>query len=93
MSRARIDDLRTPAARALVRRLVSTAEEMARKAEDEAAPSYLQARFAAKAETYRLVLEWIIDELVDAERQVIDIEISESARLDALLDTFEGVPA
>lgn len=84
--------LLTPAARRIVAQLGSQAEHMESEADAADVPSYLRTSFSSKAETYRLLLTWLPGALADVEREAVEVEISESMRLDAALDAYEGVP-
>lgn len=88
-----MNDLMTPTARRIVAALTARGDELARQADDDITPSYLRSLLMAKAETYRALARELPRDLVDVEREAVDIEVSECARIDALMDTFEGVPA
>lgn len=78
---------RTRSGREIVARLVDHAEAMARDADEADVPSYLRTVYSAKAETYRLVAEWLPSLIARAEHEAVELEIEENARLDAALET------
>ena len=78
---------RTRSGREAVARITEHAEDMARRADEADVPSYLRSVYSAKADTYRLVAEWLPSLIAHAEHEAVELEIEENLRMDAALET------
>ena len=80
-------ELLTPAARRIVRDLEAEAKVWHERAttDDDENP-FVRARAEARRDQLDAIVQRLTRELADVERESIDIETSESARLDAALE-------
>lgn len=76
----------TATGQALVARLRSEAHAAAMRADDDAMHSHAREAARAVRDVYRILLRWVPEEIVRAEREAVEAETKESERLGALLE-------
>lgn len=87
------DRLLTPTARRILAELRRERECWDEAAGDDTQNTFLRHGATSRRDQLDFVIQKLSHDLPDVEREAVEIEVSEAARMDAALDAVEGVPA